>query len=261
MDGRRRVRGATRDDVAAIVALLRLHDPVPRARAELVVTRLMAGPAVALVVDDPLLDGLSAVLLAAPVDGGTWAVTAFEVRQRRDESTLLRTMLSHAADRLFRSGADVLVVPADPLRHERGRVLEAAGLEPASWVLWRSGARAVHVPSEPFSGGLPLPHLHGLRPHTPRVPVRTEGATAMVAPSTMPFGCRRSLEIMDVMDPLVATERAGLARLVADPAGPLVGRGAELAVVLGAGEEPLSDELRALGLRPLIDFWALHLTR
>ncbi len=262
MDTRRHLRGATHADVTGIVALLRLHDAVPSWRAEVVVERILAGPSIALVIDDPLLEGIAAVLLARPVGGGSehWSVDALAVRQQRDAATIIPALLSAGADRLFRSGVDTLVVPLDPSDQRWAKVLHGAGLRITSWLLWRPSLPD-HCPTpDDYEPGLTLPHLHGLRPHGPATPTRVESAGAMVARATLPFGCAASLEVVDLFDPVVATDAASLTDLMCTPSPSRNGRAdSAVAVALGPGEESLDTALCSLGFRPLLDWWCLHL--
>ena len=261
MDTRRQIRGVTQDDVAAIVALLRLRNPVSTARATLVVTRILAGPSIALVLDDPLLGGLAAVLLARPVggDSGRWSVDALAVRQQRDERQLVPTLLSAAADRLFRSGIDALVIPIDPADRRTARTLRGAGMSVESWTVWRPAASSADPQIAGYEPGLPLPHFHGLRSHETPTEVRVDSASAMVSSVTLPFAGATPLETVTLHDPLVASDGASLVALLNASSGSAARSELPVAVALGPGEESLDDALRSLGFRPLLDWWALHL--
>lgn len=260
MDTQRRLRAATPDDIAGLVALLRLRTPISASRARIAVERILAGPSIALVLDHPLLDGLAAALLAQPISGDRWSVDALAVRRRRDARSLVPALLSAAADRLFRSGIDTLVVPVDPSDVRTAEILRTAGLTAQSWTLWRGCGTTADGTVAGYEPGLTLPHLHGLRSNAPAVPARVESASAMASPTTLPFGCAAPLEEVTILDPLVATDGAGLAELVSAPWPGSDDRSAPfVAVALGPGEESLDAALRTLGFRPLLDWWAVHL--
>lgn len=258
---RQRLRSATPDDTAGIVALLSRHSPAARGRAETVVGRILRGPNVALVVDDPFVEGLSAALCLRPVESptGHWAADVVDVRRSADEDHLVPLLLSAAADRLVRNGVSSVAVPASPERPERAAALRRASLQLDCWTMIRR--RGIVRIDDEYEQGLPLPHLHGHRPLRPGRDLRTEDAGAWQTATMMPFDAAVPLEVVALLDPVIAPNAAALTRLLVklgDPAR-TDDDDSRIAIAVGAGEDRLDKALDAAGFRRSVEWWRLDL--